>query len=148
MDRINVARVLIGGLVAGLVINIGEFLLNGVVLARQMSTAFARLNLPEPAGASMAMFVVLGFALGIAAVWVYAAIRPRFGVGPTTAVYAALIVWFLAYLYPTLLMSAMSLFPADVLAMGVAWGLVEVAAATVAGAWLYHEVPDRTAVVG
>ena len=42
MGKINFGRVLLGGLVAGLVINIGEYLLNGVVLAKQMEGTFAK----------------------------------------------------------------------------------------------------------
>jgi hypothetical protein len=36
MKKINMGRVLLGGLIAGVVLNIGEFLLNGVVLAKSM----------------------------------------------------------------------------------------------------------------
>jgi hypothetical protein len=36
MGNINIGRVILGGLVAGLVLNVGEFLLNGIVLADQM----------------------------------------------------------------------------------------------------------------
>ena len=35
MNRINMGRVLIGGLLAGLIINIGEFILNGILLAKR-----------------------------------------------------------------------------------------------------------------
>ena len=36
MTNINVGRVLLGGLVAGVVLNIGEFILNGLLLAETM----------------------------------------------------------------------------------------------------------------
>ena len=36
MGNLNFGRVILGGLVAGLVINIGEFLLNEVVFKQQM----------------------------------------------------------------------------------------------------------------
>ena len=50
MGKINFGRVLLGGLVAGLVINIGEYLLNGVVLAKQMEGTFRKMNVPAPDG--------------------------------------------------------------------------------------------------
>ena len=44
MGNINMGRVVIGGLVAGLLINVSEFLLNGVVLAQDMNDALKALN--------------------------------------------------------------------------------------------------------
>ncbi len=82
MSRINMARVLLGGLAAGLLINIGEYLLHDVVLAEEIRATMAGFNLPAPGGGAIAVFVFLGFGVGITAVWLYAAIRPRYGDGP------------------------------------------------------------------
>ena len=43
--------------------------------------------------------IAMTSALGIAAVWLYAAIRPRYGAGPRTAVIAGLAVWVMADLW-------------------------------------------------
>lgn len=139
MNRINLARVVLGGLLAGLVIDIGEAALNGGVLAADMEAAITRLNLPPVGGSAMAAFMVMGFALGIAAVWLYAAIRPRFGAGVNTALCAGAAVWFLAYVYPSIGFALMGLFPTRVIVIGIVWGLGEILLATVAGAWLYRE---------
>src|SRR5438876_11281355 len=93
MNKINMGRVLLGGLAAGLVISIGNFLLNRVWLRDAMNVELARLNLPEPGNDLIAKAVVLTFILGIAIVYLYAAIRPRFGAGLKTAVCVGLIVW-------------------------------------------------------
>lgn len=147
MDRINMARVVVGGLAAGLVINIGEFLLNGVILADDMNAAMARLQLPPIGGGAIGIFVVLGFLLGIAIVWLYAAIRPRYGAGVSTALCAGGMAWALAYLYPSIGMVVIGLFPGPVVAMGVIWGLVELGVAAIVGAWLYREAPAGARVV-
>lgn len=84
MGRINWTRVILGGLVAGVIINIFEFVLNGVVLAKDMEAATRALG-REIGGSQLAMFVVWGFLVGIFAIWLYAAIRPRYGVGWKTA---------------------------------------------------------------
>ena len=77
MGRINLGRVVIGGLLAGLIINVGEYILNGLLLEAQMNAAMAALNRP-PINPSMIMwFVLFGFGLGCMMVWTYAAIRPR-----------------------------------------------------------------------
>ncbi|HSL22373.1 MAG TPA: hypothetical protein VK886_12625 [Vicinamibacterales bacterium] len=139
MGRIDMKRVVLGGLLAGLIINIGEFVLNMMVFEEQMTALMARLNLPPVGGNAIAVFVVLGFVLGIASVWLYAAIRPRFGAGPRTALTAAVAAWLLAYLYPTVGAVVMGLFPAQMSAIALIWGLVEVVVATVAGAYVYQE---------
>ena len=136
---INNSRVLIGGLVAGLVINVGEFLLNEPILGDRWRAAFESLGQPPMGGGSIALYVVLGFLLGIAAVYLYAAIRPRFGAGPKTAVCAGLLVWFFSYFYVNVGLLGMDLFPTNLIVTSVVWGLGEITLATVAGAALYKE---------
>ena len=139
MSGINTTRVLIGGLVTGLVINIGETLLNAVVLADEMNAITARFNLPPMTGGTIAIFVVLCFMLGILTTWLYAAIRPRFGAGAKTAALAGAAVWFAAYLFPGIGYAAMGFFPSNITALALAWGLIEVLVASVAGAYFYKE---------
>ena len=139
MTRINMARVILGGIVAAVVINISEFVLHSFVIVQQMEEAVAARNLPAVSGQAIAVFMVMGLALGIALVWTYAAIRPRFGPGVGTALCAGSLVWFLAYAYPSLGMWAMGMFPAGVTVISLVWGLAELLAGAVAGAWLYQE---------
>lgn len=139
MTGINVGRVVLGGLLAGLIIDIGESVLNGWLLAADMTAALQRLNLPDVGGSAIAVFLVLGFALGIATVWLYAAIRPRLGPGVNTALCAGALVWFFAYLYPSIGFAVMGFFPMRLVVIGLAWGLAELLLAAVAGAWLYRE---------
>ena len=139
MGRINLGRVVIGGLLAGLIINVGEFILNGVLLEEQMNAAMAALNKP-PINPNMIMwFVLFGFGLGCMLVWTYAAIRPRFGAGVKTAICASTLVWGLSYLYPNLFMVITGIFPTNLMVMATVWGLVEANLAGVAGAWAYTE---------
>ena len=66
MNRINVGRVLLGGLVAGLVISIGNFLMNRVLLRDAVNVEFSRLHVAEPGSDFIAKAVVMTFVLGIA----------------------------------------------------------------------------------
>ena len=138
MGKINWTRVILGGLVAGVIINISEFLLNGVVLAKDMEAAMRALGRQMGAG-QLAMFTVWGFLVGSFAVWLYAAIRPRFGAGPKTAACAGAAVWGLGYLLASVTTFALQLFPGRLIAIGLAVGLMEVLVGTLAGAWFYHE---------
>lgn len=139
MSGINTGRVVLGGLLAGLVINIGEFVLNVVLLGSQMEDFYERLNLEQPGGGAMALFIVLGFVIGIAIVWVYAAARPRLGAGPQTAVMTAVPIWIAGWLLPTVAYVAQGMATTGLGVIAGGWGLVEVSLASVAGAWLYTE---------
>lgn len=139
MGSINQMRALMGGLLAGLVINVGEFILNGPILGGLIEADLADLGLGAPTGADIAIFVTHGFVIGILAVWLYAAIRPRFGAGPGTAVKAGVLVWVLVWSTFLAMNATMGLFSDSVQWIVMAWGAVEVPLATVAGAWLYQE---------
>ena len=139
MNKINYLRVLLGGLIAGVVINIGEYLLNEVVLVRQMEETFRKFSMPRPGANFIALAVFLTLLLGIMIVLLYAMIRHRFGPGPRTAIVAALIVWFCVYVYAGILSGALFAIPFHLLAVGIAWGLVEYSFGAVLGAWGYKE---------
>jgi uncharacterized membrane protein len=140
MENINGVRVVAGGLLAGVVVNLCEYVVNGVLLKERWAAAMSALGRSaEFNSIQMASFIVWGFLIGLFAVWMYAAIRPRYGAGPQTAVVAALAVWALGYLVNAIPTIAMHMFPRRLLAYGLAAGLVEVVAGTVLGAWLYKE---------
>ena len=140
MGGIRLGRVIGGGLLAGLVINVCEFLVNGLWLAKAWEDAMQALGKPASSGASqMVVYIVWGFLMGIVAVWLYAAIRPRFGPGPRTAVIAALALWLVGYLLSTIPPAVMGLFPMNLMLIGMVVGLVEILAATQVGAYIYKE---------
>ncbi len=138
MKPVNWGRVILGGIAAGIVVNVSEFLLNEVVLKKANEDAMKALgkSMPE-AGGTIAVWILWGFLFGIVAVWLYAAIRPRYGAGPATAVKAGLAVWILSSLFSSLVLANLGLFPLN--AVVLAWTFVEVVVATLVGAWLYRE---------
>ncbi len=143
MKKINIGRVLLGGLIAGVVLNIGEFLLNGVLLADDMKSEFQRLNLtPDPGGNFIAKAVVATFVLGIAITFLYALIRTQFGPGVKTAIYAGLLAWFFTILYPGVIYSGLGMVSMRLFWIGLAWGLVEYALGAIAGAWPYKDAAE------
>ena len=140
MTNINVGRVLLGGLVAGVVLNIGEAILNGWLLADAMKADFTKLNLPaEPSGSFIIRAVGMTFILGIVLVYLYAAIRPRFGAGVKTAVCAGLIAWFFVYLYAGYFNEALGFISTKVFLIALVWGLGEYIVGAIVGGRLYKE---------
>jgi len=139
MGKINLQRVVLGGLLAGLVLNVVDFVTYGVVLGDQMNAAMRALGKPEIGSSAIAWFVTVDFLYGIALVWAYAAIRPRFGVGPRTAVYAGLFVWVAIGLLHALSEMPMGLFPQGLVMTGTLVALVALPVAAVVGATVYTE---------
>ncbi len=139
MGKINIGRVVLGGLLAGVVLNIGEFVLNVALLEEQWKAAMESLNRAQVGDAAVVWFNVWGIVMGIAIVWTYAAMRPRFGAGPKTAIIVGLAVWFMLWVLGFGSSIIMGLYPTNLVLISLVWGLFEVPIATVAGAWLYKE---------
>src|SRR5437870_4135761 len=82
MGKINWGRVVVGGLLAGVVLNIVDYLTYGVWLKADMAAAMTGLGKsPAAMDSAIPLWVALDFVSGIGLLWVYAAIRPRFGGG-------------------------------------------------------------------
>ena len=148
MAHTNRGRVILGGLLAGVVINIVEFITNGLVLRESWGAAMQALGKPAALSTgAIVMFNVWGFLLGIAAVWLYAAIRPRYGSGPNTAIRAGLVGWALAVFLPNLGNYPLGLFPMRLLVISTVVALIELPLATIVGAWPYKEESEKPAVL-
>lgn len=140
MGKINLGRVLIGGVVAGIVADILGYLVDGVLLAPRWAAGMKLLGRPEFTSTQVIWFNLLGIIAGIALIWVYAAIRPRFGAGIKTAVCAGVAVWIIGTLIPNAgFMAASGLFSHHLALYTTLGGLVEVVAGAIAGAALYKE---------
>jgi hypothetical protein len=94
---VNAKRILLGGVVAALIIAAVETLLFGFILAEPMARARAEKGFTE---ASWGGPLQLGTTLvpGLILAWLYAAIRPRFGPGPRTALKAGAVLWIATWL--------------------------------------------------
>ena len=135
----NYGRVLLGGLLAGLIMNVGEFLLNEKVLGAQMKAFFTGHNFKDPGSNFIVVAVIMTFLLGFVAVWLYALIRPRLGPGVKAAIVAAFMLWFGIYLYSGVINMFLFGIPMNMMIIAFVWGLVEYIIATIAGAWVYTE---------
>jgi hypothetical protein len=140
MGKINWARVLLGGLLAGVVINIFEFVTNGVFLASEWKATMKAVGRTTPLTASAgAIFLTWGFLSGIGAIWLYAAARPRFGPGVKTAALTGFAFWVLSSALCALDEAGVGLYRPRLLIILVTVCLVQSVVASVAGAWLYKE---------
>jgi hypothetical protein len=141
MSGINAGKVLTGGLLAGVVLNVLDFANNALIVGEDFKANNTRLGL-DPAAvestAGIATWIVVDFLLGILIVWTYAAIRPRFGPGPKTAIIAGLVAYF-AILFIMFGLAMGGLFPMALFAKMAVAGVIFNSVAGVAGAWAYKE---------
>lgn len=139
MNGINLTRVLLGGLAAGIVITLSEFVLWGFVLEGQYEAMLASYGLAEASWA-MAGYVLGSLVLGFVLAFTYAAMRPRFGAGVKTAIIAGAAVWVAAYVLPMVWNGAVGIsIGAAATVLTLAWALVELGLAASVAGMLYRE---------
>lgn len=140
MAQLNSSRVVVGGLAAGLVMNIIDATTNGFLLGARWKAETEALNpgLIAKAESGTLGWVLVDFILGILTVWVYAAIRPRLGPGPRTALMAAFIIWLAAHAaYASY--AFMGYYSWSLIGASTVGGLVAALAGGYVGARLYRE---------
>ena len=140
MSKINLKRVFVGGLVAGIVFLVLGFASYFLYLGDEWKPVMDDLGAPINETAGMYIFSIIScFIVGILAVWLYAAIRPRYGPGPKTAVCAGLAVWFIYCLIGFAWTGFMGMFPCKLVWIAIIVGLVQTVLGAFLGGWVYKE---------
>lgn len=134
---------LIGGIVAGLLIVIGEAVLNLWLLADAWAELFVRFSLQQPTPLVAAQGVLKLLLIGVFSVWLAVRLAPAFA-GPSRAgIAAGLCVWFLVWAWVQWGMLLAGFATAPIAAMTVAWGFVELPLAVWAGTWVHWRLAGR-----
>jgi hypothetical protein len=127
--------VLLGGIVAGAMINAAECCIHGLLLDPQWTAAFAALG-KTPTG--WATFIPSNFLVGIIGVWIYAKFRPNYGPGSLTALRSAVSIWAVFWVIPMIGLQPMHLFPHSLIFTAIGVGLLDSVPAVLLGAWVYR----------
>ncbi len=142
MAEMNILRLVLGGLAAGVTTFLLTGLVNATVLAPSLKdwAASTGSTLRPPAQPlAMSIWGVMSLVIGIAGVWVYAAISPRFGVGYRTALIAGLAVWTVNKFAVCFDLTALGVFPKMLLTGLALGGLLAIEGGVLVGAWLYRD---------
>jgi hypothetical protein len=138
VKKVNLSRVILGGILAGTIVNLSEWALHDMVMKEEFRSALGSLGRQNPEDLrTVVWWNVWGYILGITAIWLYAAIRARYGPGIATALRAGLAVWILSCVLMTITMANLRLFP--FMPMAFLWSLFGDLIGTVAGASVYKE---------
>src|ERR1700719_3618917 len=112
MKKINTGRALLGGIVAAVIIDVIEGVMNGVVLKSDWAAAMQALGKSgEVTGGAIAIYNIGGLLYGLIGVWLYCALISRYGSGSITAAKAGLVVWALTSALPMLMWAPSGILP-------------------------------------
>ncbi len=139
---INLTRML-GSFAAGLVLFFITGAVNGAVLNADFQAwmqSMGSLIHPPAQPVPMALWTLMSLIYGLAGVWIYAAIRPRFGSGPKTALRSRIMLWAISKLATSLDLIALGILPNKIIAGELIGSLVATLAAVFVGAWLYGQI--------
>jgi len=97
MNKVNPDRVIISGIVAGLVWTLLSSLITAY-LSREFVAAVPDHRLSAPPQQLVLFLLALNLVMGVWAMWLYAAIRPRYGPGAWTAARTGAAWWIITSL--------------------------------------------------
>ncbi len=130
----NIARIVLGGVIAGVIIDVIE-----TIVHRFLFRSYQELG-REPIAMSGALRIwIIGVVFGIAVAWLYAAIRPRYGAGPKTAVVAGIYLWIVAGLLVRLGFAPLLQWGTRLMVIGIVTNLVAYVVAGLVAGYLYKE---------
>ena len=140
MGRMNWSRILFGGLVAGMIINGFDFLARLSLLKGAWEKVNGYGNPKELVGQPFAPQALCSVLIGVVAVWIYAAILPRFGRGMKTVLLATIATWLPGYCAALLPWLARNVLPPTLVLGIIAVGFLGVWLGLIASGWLYRDV--------
>jgi len=137
VGKMNWRRVLACGILAGVVWTALSAVVT-VVAGQAFSRAVPGNRLAAPSASLIAFLSAVNLAEGVWAMWLYAAIRPRYGGGPRAAVVVGLAWWVVSTLVDVT-WGSFGFVPAGALVGPAAASLPATVLAAIAGAWRYTE---------
>jgi hypothetical protein len=137
MEKFNWRRVFACGLLAGFVWTVLSSIVT-VLFGRDFAAAAPGNRLAAPSARLVTFLLIVNLVEGIWAMWLYAAIRPRFGAGPKTAVIAGFAWWVISSLIDAT-WGSFGFVPPGALLGPMMASLPAIVLATLAGASLYQE---------
>ena len=142
MEKINITRVLFGGIIASLVFIVVEAVVEGVLnlIIGFNEADLAREYFPQImlSGARYQIINIIYLVTSCTfAVWLYAALRPKFGKGIKTAFLSSMLIIFAIFLF-MLNNVNMGIFPLKPALISLALGIAEFPVAIVAGTGIYR----------
>ncbi|MDJ0977561.1 MAG: hypothetical protein QNI87_03415 [Erythrobacter sp.] len=139
MNDIRPTRLLLPGLSAGLVILIGEYVLNAMVLAEPWAELRRTFGIEEAGSAQLVGGGLLTILYGVVLMWMFASMRASFRTDFGAAIAAAMTFWLIAYVMFLLSVWANGFVTLPIALVSIAWGFFEAPLAAVIGTAIYRK---------
>jgi hypothetical protein len=140
MNKIKVGRLFVAGLVTMIVFIMVEYLLEFVIFDALIGLRNWINQLYTPSSwtvSSHVLNILLAFVNSIILMWMYAALRPMFGVGPKTALIASVFAY--AFIFSFMINFAnLRFYPIRPALIEMFYQLIEIPIAILAGAYYYE----------
>jgi len=144
VHKINNGRLILAGVVTAVILAVLDDIDNGLLLAQGWTNGLKAFGLPPISVKGIIAMNLWCVAIGFLGIWLYAAVRPRFGAGPKTALITAAVVWAFAWPLAMLAPVATHLIPKAMAINACLLGIPEIAIALLVGAAIYKEESSGT----
>lgn len=145
MTESSPRRLLLGGFLAGLLCNLSGIALGALVLRSEVARIFGAMAEPPSPSRVFVEHTVMRLGLGLAAAWLYRALRPRFAGRGTAILATASFLWCTSYLFSALLLEELRVYSTRVAVIGAGWGLVELLLVVTVAAGIVGDPPGNDA---
>lgn len=139
-EKINKHRLIFCGFISGIILNLGDTYLNGLILGDKWSDTMQSLNLPPISAATVILFFSMNFLLGIGLIWLYLIFSLKYGRGYRSVFYATIIIWVSVWLWSYLANMALKIYPVSIVIPSIIWGFFEIILASIIGSFLYDSI--------
>lgn len=135
-------KFILAGSIIGIVIVIGEGILNGVLLKEQWASMSSSLGIDEPSNMILSLAMFKLFILGFVSIWLYEIFTHKFGPGIKASSYVGLFIAFLIWGW-----ALAGLFMAGYINLSIAlptfiWGFIEIPIAVILGVTIYERAKN------
>lgn len=147
MTKINFARLFVGGLIASVLLFVSDGFLHEQVFKQYWEYVYQGIGAkpPDPSHTwALLYFFIFELGRGFGAIFIYVLMRPFYGIGPKTAIFAAIAAWLAFSVTAPAEFIPLGFYSRRLWVMVAAVQLVTSIVANLIAAWIYRD-PATTA---
>lgn len=128
-------KYIVSSCLSGMIIVLGESILNGIILVDEWYFMNEKLGLDEPAAYTLILAVLKLFLLGFIVMYLYELFAQRYGYSIRSGIYAGLFIGILIWAWALSGLLIAGYINLKIAIYTLPWGMVELASSGALGAW-------------
>lgn len=136
-ENLKKGRFIFSGILAGIVLTIADFYLNGMILRDAWRETMISLNRNPLGFEAIPWYLLMYLFLGFIMIWLYLVVSARYGRGYKSGIITALIVWLLVWVWGFIANYVSGIYPLKIVVISILWGFLELAIASLTGSVFY-----------